>query len=46
MKSIELLSPATTDELDELLARYPRPPLLAGATDLMPLLRRGVLHPA
>ncbi|MBL7032770.1 MAG: xanthine dehydrogenase family protein subunit M [Candidatus Delongbacteria bacterium] len=46
MKSIELLSPATTDELDELLARYPGTPLLAGATDLMPLLRRGVLHPA
>jgi CO/xanthine dehydrogenase FAD-binding subunit len=45
MSSPQLLSPASVEELDQMLAKHPGTPLLAGATDLMPLWRRGVELP-
>ncbi len=45
MSALQVLSPVTQDELDQMLAEYPGTPLLAGATDLMPLLRHGLLQP-
>ncbi len=40
MSPIELLSPPTISALDKMLEEYPGTRLLAGATDLMPLLKR------
>jgi CO/xanthine dehydrogenase FAD-binding subunit len=45
MSTLQVLSPVTLEELDQMLAEHPGTPLLAGATDLTPLMRRGLLQP-